>query len=699
MLFNKFWLIGKRIQIDNYLSNCYRRLIRSRIFHFLFLLIELFLMASQAIDIFNRGFRPRHNKQENEVIISPIIILMIKLDNVPEYINYLIIVLSMIIFDSLYIYLCNVDIKGNYKILYVIINFLEIFYFRLYILFFYTLLFTLTNLYFVTFFVLSLFHAYLIINNFRFNHLYYYVPEFVDYPYDEFSSIFDLYLFIIKIIISIASVANNVDLAKFFYIIAVILQIFFCLHFIDKLFHHSYLFMKNTFLNKLKLSFLFAHLFVVFISILIFKSNYLYFLFVFLNLGIIIIFMGYFFLIYNPFSFIKIKNKSSIENILYYLNIINERKDIIFIIENKLLNHYRDCGLCPLCKKYICYRTEQKNDHNNNDAKDNMNENQLLIKGKNNIDAKDLFSLLYDGKKKYFKLIEEIEMNYKKYGKMIFNNNAYYYTNLLNLIYCDYLNKDITLSLNEKIILEIINKENISFLEKHQIQINQLLLCKEFISLGKKALNSIKDILNNEQNFSKARKLILLSDILLKMKNKKYKNLLNNKTETSNASKYLLLSCSIIYEEIFNTTLGNSQIPIRDNIQPLEDIFRVTNKNNNIITLDIDLLDYNCVIIRAGKGLSSHLNKNFYDLFPSILRQYQINLFIKTVFNGFKYEKEKNLEKENNKTDNKKGKNDRNIVEIKLVINEFIDNKIYYKLLTIKLIPIFNNDNSHYIYV
>ena len=31
-----------------------------------------------------------------------------------------------------------------------------------------------------------------------------------------------------------------------------------------------------------------------------------------------------------------------------------------------------------------------------------MDENQLLIEGKNNIDAKDLFRLLYDGKKKIF---------------------------------------------------------------------------------------------------------------------------------------------------------------------------------------------------------------------------------------------------------------------------------------------------------
>ena len=86
----------------------------------------------------------------------------------------------------------------------------------MYILFFYTLLFTLPNLYFLLAFILSLFHTYLVINNFLYNHLYYYVPEFVDYPYDEFSSMFDIYSFILKIIISIASDSSNQDLGRFF---------------------------------------------------------------------------------------------------------------------------------------------------------------------------------------------------------------------------------------------------------------------------------------------------------------------------------------------------------------------------------------------------------------------------------------------------------------------------------------------------
>ena len=686
--------INRKIKLDNYLSNCYRRLIRSKIIHFLLLLIDFILILSQEIDILNRGFKTRYNKKEEEIIISPIIILLLKLDNIPKYINCLIVILSMLIFDSMYIILCKLDIKNNYKSLYVLVNILELFYFRIYILFLYTLLFTLPNLYFFSSFVISLPHTYLIINNFLYNHLYYYVPEFVDYPYDEFSSIFDLYFFAFKILISIVSDANDENLGKFFFIISLSIRIYFCFYFINKIICHSYLFMKNSFLNRIKLSLFFAEISIVFISFFILENKIFTFLYILINCGIIVIIIGFLFLLYEPFSFIIIRSKTSIENIFYYLNIINEKNDIKFLIENKLISHYRDCGLCNICRKYIHYRT--KYDTNIN-LKENVNENQLLINDRKNINIKDLFNILYDGKKKYFKLIRKIEKNYKKFGKIIFKNNAYYFINLLNLMYSDYLNNDITLSLNEKIILEIINQENHSFLENHQVQINQLLLCKEFIFLGRKALNSIKEILNNEQILSKANKLLLLSEILKNMKKKKYKNnLLNNKNQISNYSKNLILSCSIVYEEIFNTTISNSHIPIRDNTQPLEEIYNLSNKNNNTITLEVNLLDYNCIIIRAGKGLSSHINQRFYDLFPNVFMKYQIELFLKSIFNGFKDNKEKYKENEN-KNNKNKSERKKNIIELNLIINDKMINKIYLKLLTLKLTPFFNNNNNHFI--
>ena len=689
--------IAKKIKGENYLSNCYRRLIRTKIIHFLFLLIEILLILTQEIDIFHREFEPKNNKKE-KIIISPIILLVRKFGNFPGYINFLIIIISILIFDSLYIFLCKNDIKRKDILLSIIINFLELFYFRLYTLFFYSLLFSLPKLFFSISFAISIPHTYLIIHNFLCNHLYYYVPDFVDYPYDQFGSIYDLYFFISKIIISIASTADQVDLAKFCFIIVFVLQIFFFFYFIDTLINHSYLFMKNSFLNLSKLSLFLAETTIVFFSYFMGDKNLFTVLFLLISIGIIIIFIGFLYFIYDPYAYIHIENAKPLENMFYYLNMINGRNDIEFLIERKLNSHYKECGICNLCKKYMKYKTEvaREKDINQTD-----NEKDLLIDfNNNNNKIIDLFDLLDDGIKKYFKFIRKVVTNYRKFGKSIFSNNVYYYINLSYLIYSDYINNDITLSLNEKIILEIINQENQSFLENHQAQINQLILCNEFISISKKTINLIKDSLHDDQSFFKAKKLLELSELLNVMKKQKYKkSLFSHKLENATNSRNLLLACSIIYEEIFNTTINNSHMPIRDNIQPLEDIFNLNNRNNSIITLEVDLMDYNCKIIRAGKGLYAHINKNLYDLFPIHFKQYQMNIFWNSIFNGFNNDQENFDLNENNKKMNnvKKGKNRKEFIEIKVVLNEKIDDKIYFKLLTLRLSPLFNNENNHFI--
>ena len=687
------------INNENYLSNCYRRLIRSKTVHFLFILIEIILILLQEIDIFNRGYKPRY-KTEGKVIINPIILLIHLLDNLQQYINFLIILLSMFIFDFLYILLSKKDIKEKNIIISIIINFLELFYFRIYVNFFFCLLFSLKKLYLLLSFIISLPHIYIIINNFFYNHLYYYVPDFVDYPYDQFSSNYDLFLFLSKIILSVASSANQIELGKFCFVIIFIFQIFFCFYFIEKLINHSYLFMKNSFLNRTKISLFLAETTIMFFTYFIGEKQLFNFSFVLISVGIIIIYIGFIYFIYDPYSYIHINNERPLENMLYYLNMINKKNDIEFLIENELNNHYKNCGLCDMCKKYEKYRTENESENiEQNESKNE--EDSLLITNENNKNKIiNLFDLLYDDKKKYFKFIKNILKNYKKMGKNIFNNNVYYYINLSYLIYSDYLNNDITLSLNEKIILEIINQENYYFLENHQSQINKLILSNEFISLGKKILSLIKNILNDNQNFFKAKKLIVLSKLLKTMKKKEYKNnLFNHKLENITNSKNILIACSIIYEEIFNTTINNSQIAIRDNIQQLEDIFSNSNKNNNIITLEIDLINYNCKIIRAGKGLYSYINKNLFDLFPHFIKQQHKNLFLNSIFTGFNNEEENFDENNvnNNKKLNKKNKNKKEFVEIKVVLYENVLDKIYYKLLTLRLTSLFNNKINHLI--
>ena len=688
--------IDKKMKEDNYFINCYRLLIRSKFIHFLLLLIEILLILLQEIDIFQRGFKPMYNTN-GEIIISPIILLIKKFNNFPDYVNFLITVLSMIIFDTLYLLLCRKDIRKKNIYYKIIINLLEFFFFRIYVLFFYSLLFILTKLYFLTSFILSLYHAYLIINNFLYNHLYNYVPEFVDYPYDEFGSLYDLYLFMSKIILSVASDAGSEDLVKFCFIISFVLQIFFCFNFSRNLTHHSYLFMKNSFINKTRLSLFLAETTIVFFSFFIGRKRLFTTLYILINFGIILIFSGFLFFIYDPYSFVHVKGESSTENLLYFMNMSNKKNGIEILFETKLINHYRNCSFCQLCRKYVRYRTEEKETEIN--LKDNSDENETLIHHRK-CDKKiiDLFDLLYDGKIKYFFLIKKIQFNYKKYGKIILNN-IYYYINFLYLIYYDYQNNNITLSLNERVILEIIKKENYTFLENNKTQINQLLLCNEFVSLGKNVLNIIKKILYHDQNFYKAQKLIELSKLLKQMKNPKYKkDLFSHKIENSNNSKNIICACSIIYEEIFNTIISNSQIPMRENIQSLEEIFSLSNKYNNIITLKVDLLGYNCKIIRAGKGLYNYVNQNLYDLFPSVFKQYQINIFLNSIFTGFNKELTNFDEIENKKKNSaKKIINMKEFIDINTIILENDSEKMYFKLLVLRLTPFFSNENYNYI--
>ena len=264
--------------------------------------------------------------------------------------------------------------------------------------------------------------------------------------------------------------------------------------------------------------------------------------------------------------------------------------------------------------------------------------------------------------------------------------------------------------------MEVLNRENCSFLDNHEIQITQLLLCNNFISLSGKIFNIFKEIINSKPNFNRVKKIIELSYLLNEMKNPEYKkNLFSHKLENISNSKHLVLICSIIYEEIFNTKLNNSQLPIRENIQPLEDIFyNNSNKINKIISLSLEITNKTCKIIRAGKGLYSELNTNLFDLFPLAFKEYQIDLFMDRILKfenmpnkvktndirgnkAFTKAKSQRMNTKNIKSNIISSKNKSEFVEIQLILSENILSKMYYKLLTLKLTPLFNNDNNNFI--
>ena len=705
-----------KIMSNHYLSNSYRHLIKSKTIHFFVILIEILLNTTQELNIFCTDFL-----YDNEVkkinIFNFTMIINIFINKIPKIFRFFIMILFVIIFDLLYLFLQknNYIIKNKY--ISIIVNILELLYFRIFMLIFFNLLFSFKNIYLSISILLSIPHIYLIVSNFLYNHLYYFVPGFIDYPYDEFSSSFDIIQFICKIFLSSCSTSTHIKISLLTFIILILIQIFFSFYFIHKLIHNSNLFMKNTFLNRTRLSLFLTQTLIVIFALIYGKKEMTSVLFIIIIIITLCIIMGYLYLIYNPFLFIQIKRETPLENIIFYLYMISDRNEFGFLIKRKIRDHYDKCGMCNLCKKYIYYfnkienNIQKENDEKQrllNEEKDVILDNKYLGKK----ELKDLFYIINELKNKYFDFINDITTNYKIKGRDSLNNNAHYYINLLFLIYSEYEKNNFTLLLNEKLILEIIKNENHIFFENDKSQIIQLLLSNKFISLSKKIINQFKDILNSESNLNKAKKLIELSLMLKEMKNKNYKHyLLNNKLDNPSNTKNLTSACSIIYEEIFNSIISNSLIPIRDNIQSLEEIFN-NNKKDKIITLSVDLNKKICNIIRAGKDLSSNLNNNLFNLFPLIFKKYQIDLFISSILNYFdnlnnekiiiKNKDDDNVKLNNKNTkikvvENKNNKDKRKFVEIKLIICENISSIIYYKLLTLKLTPLFNNDYKNFI--
>ena len=709
--------IYKLINYDNYLVNSYKHLTKVKSIHFLFILIEIMINIFQEIEIFFKVFC----SEEIHYSLNYISEISNHFDKLPIKVKLIILILYIIIFDSVYITLKLKKFKRNYIIFIILVNILELLFFRTFMLIFFNLIFNLSNLYLVFISIFLIPHLYLILMHFLYNHLYYFVPKFIDYPYDEFSSQFDMVLLLIKLFLSIALTTSYNGLGRFCCFVFFFSEILFCIYFLYKLWMHSYLFMKNTFLNKTRISLFLFKTFIMIFTILLGKDEIERIIFPFISLGLIFIIMIFIYLLYNPLHYVKIKRETPMENIFFYLYILSDNEQLDFLFENKINEHYEKCGVCKLCERFSIYLKFNRNncikldDEKESLISDEKSKNESNNNNDHSNNFMNLFDIIYNDDNKYFQLIKKIIINYKNKGKEDFINNSFYYINLSFLIYSDYQKNNITLSLNEKIILEVINKEN-KLLDNHEYQIKQILFCNEFISLGNTILTELKTILNSEQNILKAKKLVDLSVLLKEMKKPIYKNnLLNNKQENISNSKNLIMACSILYEEIFNEALNSSQIPIRDNIQILEDIF-LNNKNDKIISLSMNLTNNNCIIIRAGKDLSIYKNLNLFELFPLVFKEFQINFFLYSVLNNFNMKEKKEVIINNNNKENKSlnkaitsnnnivktikpishHKNKTERVEINIVICQDISSKIYYKLLTLKLIPLFNNDFNNY---
>ena len=726
--------IHQKITTNNYLSNCYRNVTRSKVIHFIFILIETLLNILNILDFILNDFYIDKNDFE---FVAPIPLLFKQFSDGTKL---AIIILAVLIFDSMHIIFTLKDFKKEKIYTKIIINFLELFHFRVFVLLFFYQFFSLKENLFLIGLIFIIFHIYLIFNNFLYCHLYYFVPSFINYPFDSFSSLYDLILLYFKFISALTYYSNSKNAGKFYFIILLLSRIFCCAYFFEKSTNHSYLLMNNTFLNKTRYSSILIETIITIAALIVGKNEIKSVFFVLICISIFLIIVIYIHLLYNPYNYIRIESDRPNENLYFYFYILINGNSPEFLFEEKLRKHLDNCGYCVICKKFVSYLLKN---HKLTDDEEKIYLNMDLNIGDDNSEMEfhsknyqlnDLFQVVYDGSHNYFFLIKQIsdDILYRKKQSFV-NNIEYYFINLSFLIYSDYAKFNINLSLNEKIILEVMSKR-LEVLD-HQTKITQLLLCNKFIETCKRIINKIREILNSEQNFSRAKKLLDLSFLLHELKDNKYRyHLFTTKFENIISAKNLILICSIFYEEIFNTVLSNTQMPIRNNFQILEDTFiNSFNKSDKKISLALSLNNKECKIIRAGKGLSSFLNENLFDLFPIEFKQYQTDLFTQSVLNNFNYIWEKEREKSrefglnlgyssftqikkktrsfsgiltgssiklinlNTNLNKTRGKNKKELIKIEVIICQNIDSKIYYQLVTLKLTLLFNSDYNYFI--
>ena len=188
-------------------------------------------------------------------------------------------------------------------------------------------------------------------------------------------------------------------------------------------------------------------------------------------------------------------------------------------------------------------------------------------------------------------------------------------------------------------------------------------------------------------------------------KNKENKFNINNVNNTNyNGSNIkglpnchnLLIISSLFYEELYNEPISNSGILIRDSPNILEELNNQNYKNIKQITLQINIQSFNVKIIRAGGQMCKYVNYNFFDFFPSLFKNNQIN-YMKNIL----LHSNENLKinpKQNNKKIKKK-ETEKQYINFLFIIEEKEDNEIYYRLLKLKLSLIFLTHINNKIYL
>ena len=661
-----------KLNNSHYLSISCKALVKNRIIHYVLFCAELYYLFFFILDIYSKDFTINQETKLN----SHFLFLIIMLKKLPMAIRFIIYFVIMLFLIVNYILLNFRRIKINI-IVKVSVNASELIFYRLFSLLLFNYLNILEGIYLYINILITALYVFLLLSNFYENHLSFFFPNLVNYPYDYFSATIDIHFLIIKIFISISTMTPNRNMSLFFFIVSICILIILLLYLIFLLRYKSYYIMNNCSLNKIRFSIVLSISITIIFTLIIDKKdiNNIYFLVIYFNIFLSCLFICSF---YDPYKFCKFDKDDNEENIFYYFFILNRDKNNYLLIEEKIQIHLSRCQRCNLCKKY-----------NNIKAEENK--------------ETDLYYVISNGKNRIFNLMNNFLREIKKNGKSNFENNSYYLINIA-YIYCLCINRNDNISkLNTELLFDIVNFENSNILEEYNICLNQIKYTNNFLIKAKHLLENFVDILNEKKFCKVTHKIFDFGEKLKELKLKEIKSNMSNLNNYNSNNAYglpncnnLMTICSLFYEELFNEPFSNSGIYIREGANLLEDLINNNEKNSKQITLEINIQNFKMKIIRAGGYFNKYENYNLCDFFPNIFKNMQL-LEIKKILLNSNDSYQMELLKEKYK--NKKGKKVKQYIKFNFIIEEKENNYMFCKVLKLKLTLILSNNINLIIYL